>query len=142
MYPRSVVQELKQRYPHLLMVDYTLPDAIHSMVNFYVQHNTPFVMGTTGGDRAKIHAQVRSGVNRTATQRGCVGAAAAGARTARVRAGSSCPAGHSTPASCRVWGRTRSCGSCVGTRTLLQRRAAPASTQFRRLDAVATVTSS
>lgn len=56
----SVVAELKQRYPHLMMVDYTLPDAIHSMVDFYVQHNTPFVMGTTGGDRAKIHAQVES----------------------------------------------------------------------------------
>ena len=55
----AVVEELKGRYPHLLMVDYTLPDAIHSMVDFYVKHRTPFVMGTTGGDRAKIAAQVR-----------------------------------------------------------------------------------
>ncbi|PNW73325.1 hypothetical protein CHLRE_14g627850v5 [Chlamydomonas reinhardtii] len=56
----AVVEELKGRYPHLLMVDYTLPDAIHSMVDFYVKHRTPFVMGTTGGDRAKIAAQVEA----------------------------------------------------------------------------------
>ncbi|KXZ49169.1 hypothetical protein GPECTOR_23g95 [Gonium pectorale] len=54
-----VVADLKGRYPQLVMVDYTLPDAIHSMVDFYVKHGTPFVMGTTGGDRAKIHQQAR-----------------------------------------------------------------------------------
>lgn len=53
------IQELKKRYPNLMMVDYTLPDAIHSMVDFYVNNKIPFVMGTTGGDRAKINAQVR-----------------------------------------------------------------------------------
>eukprot|EP00983_Pelagomonas_calceolata_P067012 1149315-Pelagomonas_calceolata.AAC.2 len=29
------------------MVDYTVPDVIHSMADFYVKHRTPFVMGTT-----------------------------------------------------------------------------------------------
>lgn len=52
------VAELKKQYPNLMAVDYTLPDAIHSMVDFYVKHDIPFVMGTTGGDRAKINAQV------------------------------------------------------------------------------------
>jgi 4-hydroxy-tetrahydrodipicolinate reductase len=54
----EVLPKLKAQYPRLMMVDYTLPDAIHSMVDFYVKHQTPFVMGTTGGDRAKIAAQV------------------------------------------------------------------------------------
>ena len=55
----AVVQDIKRRYPNLVMVDYTLPDAIHSMVDFYVAHRTPFVMGTTGGDRALISKQVQ-----------------------------------------------------------------------------------
>ncbi|KAG2492224.1 hypothetical protein HYH03_009469 [Edaphochlamys debaryana] len=54
------VQQLKKQYPNLVMVDYTLPDAIHGMVDFYTKHDTPFVMGTTGGDRAKILAQVQA----------------------------------------------------------------------------------
>ncbi|EFJ52603.1 hypothetical protein VOLCADRAFT_109527 [Volvox carteri f. nagariensis] len=52
------IADIKARYPNLIMVDYTLPDAIHDMVDFYVRHNTPFVMGTTGGDRARILSEV------------------------------------------------------------------------------------
>lgn len=48
------------RYPNLVMVDYTVPDVIHSMADFYVRHRLPFVMGTTGGDRAKLTQQVCS----------------------------------------------------------------------------------
>lgn len=55
----AVVEDLKRRYPNLMMVDYTLPDAIHQMVDFYVAHATPFVMGTTGGDRARMAQQVQ-----------------------------------------------------------------------------------
>lgn len=40
------------------MVDYTVPDVIHDMVDLYIKHKTPFVMGTTGGDRAKILSDV------------------------------------------------------------------------------------
>lgn len=40
------------------MVDYTVPDIIHDMVDLYIRHRTPFVMGTTGGDRARIAAEV------------------------------------------------------------------------------------
>ncbi|GLC45206.1 hypothetical protein PLESTF_000647200 [Pleodorina starrii] len=54
----AAIADIKARYPHLIMVDYTLPDAIHDMVDFYVRHNTPFVMGTTGGDRARILSEV------------------------------------------------------------------------------------
>jgi 4-hydroxy-tetrahydrodipicolinate reductase len=35
------------------MVDYTVPDVIHSMAEFYMQHRTPFVMGTTGERAAR-----------------------------------------------------------------------------------------
>lgn len=41
------------------MVDYTVPDVIHEMADIYTKHGTPFVMGTTGGDRAKLAADVR-----------------------------------------------------------------------------------
>lgn len=36
------------QYPNLIMVDYTVPDVIHSQAEFYMRHKTPFVMGTTG----------------------------------------------------------------------------------------------
>lgn len=54
----DLVEDLKLKYPDLIMVDYTLPDVIHQMVDFYIKHNTPFVMGTTGGDRKKIEKDV------------------------------------------------------------------------------------
>mmetsp|Transcript_2437 Transcript_2437/g.3705 ORF Transcript_2437/g.3705 Transcript_2437/m.3705 type:complete len:308 (-) Transcript_2437:166-1089(-) len=54
----AFAKTLKERYPNLIAVDYTLPDAIHSMVDFYVDNKIPFVMGTTGGDRVKIAKQV------------------------------------------------------------------------------------
>jgi len=54
------IGELKARYPRLLMVDYTVPDAIHTMVDTYVRNATPFVMGTTGGDRERILAEVKA----------------------------------------------------------------------------------
>jgi 4-hydroxy-tetrahydrodipicolinate reductase len=42
------------------MVDYTVPDVIHDMVDLYIKHKTPFVMGTTGGNRAQILADVQA----------------------------------------------------------------------------------
>lgn len=51
---------MKQQHPNLIMVDYTVPDVIHEMVDLYIKHKTPFVMGTTGGDRAKILADVKA----------------------------------------------------------------------------------
>ena len=43
----------------LIMVDYTVPDVIHEMADLYVRHRTPFVMGTTGGDRDALLRGVR-----------------------------------------------------------------------------------
>lgn len=42
------------------MVDYTVPDVIHEMVDLYIKHKTPFVMGTTGGNRQQILADVKA----------------------------------------------------------------------------------
>ena len=59
----ELVKQLQQQHPNMITVDYTVPDVIHEMVDFYVQHRMPFVMGTTGGDRERINQQVKdSGV--------------------------------------------------------------------------------
>jgi 4-hydroxy-tetrahydrodipicolinate reductase len=38
----------------LLAIDYTHPSAVNANAKFYVDNNIPFVMGTTGGDRAAL----------------------------------------------------------------------------------------
>eukprot|EP00197_Chlamydomonas_leiostraca_P004297 CAMPEP_0202875542 /NCGR_PEP_ID=MMETSP1391-20130828/27486_1 /ASSEMBLY_ACC=CAM_ASM_000867 /TAXON_ID=1034604 /ORGANISM="Chlamydomonas leiostraca, Strain SAG 11-49" /LENGTH=286 /DNA_ID=CAMNT_0049557237 /DNA_START=166 /DNA_END=1026 /DNA_ORIENTATION=- len=55
----AVMAEVKSRYPQLVMVDYTVPDVVNEMASFYIKHKTPFVMGTTGGDRAKLVKDVQ-----------------------------------------------------------------------------------
>lgn len=44
----------------LLAIDYTHPSAVNGNALFYVENKLPFVMGTTGGDRAKLLADVQS----------------------------------------------------------------------------------
>ena len=39
---------------NVLAIDYTHPSAVNSNAIFYKEHNIPFVMGTTGGDREKL----------------------------------------------------------------------------------------
>jgi 4-hydroxy-tetrahydrodipicolinate reductase len=56
--PGSVLESLKQTYPGMIVVDYTLPAAVNKNAELYVRHETPFVMGTTGGDREKLFADV------------------------------------------------------------------------------------
>lgn len=56
----ALIEQVKQQYPSLIMVDYTVPDVIHEMCDLYIKHKTPFVMGTTGGDRAKLAADVKA----------------------------------------------------------------------------------
>ena len=38
----------------LVAIDYTHPSAVNGNAEFYVKHQIPFVMGTTGGDRAAL----------------------------------------------------------------------------------------
>lgn len=44
----------------LICVDYTHPSAVNDNAEFYCRHGLPFVMGTTGGDRAALEATVRA----------------------------------------------------------------------------------
>lgn len=43
---------------NLLAIDYTHPSAVNSNAQFYIDNKLPFVMGTTGGDREKLMADV------------------------------------------------------------------------------------
>lgn len=47
----SRIAHIKAQYPSLICVDYTHPSAVNANAEFYVRHQLPFVMGTTGGDR-------------------------------------------------------------------------------------------
>ena len=51
--------ELKRRFGgRLVAIDFTHPTAVNRNAETYVRHRVPFVMGTTGGDREKLHADV------------------------------------------------------------------------------------
>ena len=41
-----------------IIVDYTHPDAVNKNAELYCEHNLPFVMGTTGGDRKALEQVV------------------------------------------------------------------------------------
>jgi len=56
-----VIREVKEKHPGLLVIDFTLPDAVNSNAEFYLEHDLPFVMGTTGGDREKLLKDVGDG---------------------------------------------------------------------------------
>ena len=44
----------EDKAPPILIVDFTHPDAVLENAEFYCRHELPFVMGTTGGDRARL----------------------------------------------------------------------------------------
>lgn len=52
------ISMLKEKEGFFLSVDFTLPSAVNSNVDFYCQHALPFVMGTTGGDRQTLEDTV------------------------------------------------------------------------------------
>jgi 4-hydroxy-tetrahydrodipicolinate reductase len=56
----SKIGGLIERQGAFISVDFTHPTAVNANAEFYVRHNLPFVMGTTGGDREQLAAQVRS----------------------------------------------------------------------------------
>ena len=47
-------------YDNVLAIDYTHPSAVNDNAIFYAEHNLPFVMGTTGGDRDKLMSDMVS----------------------------------------------------------------------------------
>ena len=58
--PAAREDVLKSLPSGVVVVDYTKPDAAVPNVEFYAAHSIPFVMGTTGGNRAAMEAAVRA----------------------------------------------------------------------------------
>jgi 4-hydroxy-tetrahydrodipicolinate reductase len=56
----DALEEVRARVPRFLSVDYTHPSAVNANAEFYCRLGLPFVMGTTGGDRQRLEAAVRS----------------------------------------------------------------------------------
>ena len=52
------IEEIKKEYPSFISVDFTHPTAVNNNAEFYISHELPFVMGTTGGDRDKLLSDV------------------------------------------------------------------------------------
>jgi 4-hydroxy-tetrahydrodipicolinate reductase len=48
---QEALDEIKAKYPNLIIVDYTLPAVVNENAEFYIRNRIPFVAGTTGGDR-------------------------------------------------------------------------------------------
>ncbi len=53
------IKQVQTAHPGLIAVDYTHPEAVNANATFYTAHHIPFVMGTTGGDREKLAADVK-----------------------------------------------------------------------------------
>lgn len=50
----TVIDKVLERYPGVIIADYTLPSAVNENAEFYCRRGLPFVMGTTGGDRENL----------------------------------------------------------------------------------------
>jgi 4-hydroxy-tetrahydrodipicolinate reductase len=53
---QEALDRVKAEYPGLVIVDYTMPNCVNDNAEFYARNGVPFVMGTTGGDRAAVAA--------------------------------------------------------------------------------------
>ncbi|KAK7275301.1 hypothetical protein RIF29_16413 [Crotalaria pallida] len=54
----SVLASVLDKYPNLIVVDYTAPTAVNANAELYCKVGVPFVMGTTGGDRELLRKTV------------------------------------------------------------------------------------
>jgi len=57
----TVIKEIKKKFRKFICIDFTHPTAVNDNARFYVANDIPFVMGTTGGDRAMLQETVLSG---------------------------------------------------------------------------------
>ncbi len=48
------IEGIRAAHGDVMAVDYTHPSAVNENAAFFCRHGLPFVMGTTGGDRAKL----------------------------------------------------------------------------------------
>ena len=51
---REAIESIKEAEGTVICVDYTHPSAVNDNASFYCENGLPFVMGTTGGDRAAL----------------------------------------------------------------------------------------
>ncbi|KAL1189567.1 4-hydroxy-tetrahydrodipicolinate reductase 2 [Cardamine amara subsp. amara] len=54
----KVLSSVFDKYPELIVVDYTIPSAVNDNAELYGRVGVPFVMGTTGGDRTRLYKTV------------------------------------------------------------------------------------
>jgi len=54
----NIIEKIKNEFAPFISVDYTHPSCVNSNAQFYIAHDLPFVMGTTGGDREKLTQDV------------------------------------------------------------------------------------
>jgi 4-hydroxy-tetrahydrodipicolinate reductase len=57
----TAVSKIRQEFGDFIAIDYTHPSAVNANARFYIQQHIPFVMGTTGGDRTALEADVSKG---------------------------------------------------------------------------------
>ncbi|TVU30187.1 hypothetical protein EJB05_21797 [Eragrostis curvula] len=55
----QILPSIIKDYPDLIVVDYTVPDAVNANAELYCKMGLPFVMGTTGGDRQLLKKTVQ-----------------------------------------------------------------------------------
>ena len=60
---RGLTKRLMEENPGLIAVDYTVPACVNANAELYCDLGLPFVMGTTGGDRAALVETVRASKN-------------------------------------------------------------------------------
>lgn len=57
----TAILDIRQRFDRFIAIDYTHPSAVNANARFYIRHQIPFVMGTTGGDRQALETAVSQG---------------------------------------------------------------------------------
>lgn len=55
----AMIDGIKTEFSPFISIDFTHPSAVNNNAEFYCRHDLPFVMGTTGGDRDRLHRNVR-----------------------------------------------------------------------------------
>lgn len=54
----TIIGDIKTGFFPFICIDFTHPSAVNGNAEFYCKHGLPFVMGTTGGDRDRLHQTV------------------------------------------------------------------------------------
>ncbi|PKU73749.1 putative 4-hydroxy-tetrahydrodipicolinate reductase 1, chloroplastic [Dendrobium catenatum] len=55
----NVLSFIYNKYPNIIVVDYTISDAMNGNDELYCKLGVPFIMATTGADRELLHKTIR-----------------------------------------------------------------------------------